>query len=157
METSEVIRFNGIDVDIKLSKDAYIPTKATTGATGYDVYLKGKKGTKITIKPKETVILDTGVSCNYPKGYDLQVRSRSGLSSKEQLLLLNGVGTIDSDYRGTIKLPLFNLSDKDVEIEQGQRIGQLVMLKTVEMDFKEVDNHKDITDRGTQGFGSTGK
>ena len=136
----------------KLTKTATLPTKATEGSSGYGLY----SDVEIHISPGERRIISTGISVELPPGYELQVRSRSGLAAKRGLVTLNSPGTIDSDYRGEIKGLLYNSSKTKYQtIFQGDRIAQLVLQKVPVCEYYEVEELSD-TSRGTGGFGSTG-
>jgi len=107
------------------------------------------------VGPGKQRIIDTGLSVAVPEGYELQVRPRSGLSFKHKITVTNSPGTIDSDYRGEIKIIIFNLGEEDFVINKGDRIAQGVVNKIEQFDIQEVDD-LDETERGGGGFGSTG-
>jgi len=111
---------------------------------------------EIVIKPQETKLINTGLFIELPTGWEAQVRSRSGLAAMENVFVLNSPGTIDSDYRGEIRVILTNLGDKDFIVHTGDRIAQMVLNKVTKIKFYEVTN-LDNTERGDGGFGSTGK
>ncbi len=142
-----------INVKIKkLHEDAVIPTYAHTSDAGCDVYALED----VSIKPNETgVIVKTGIAMAIPKGYEVQVRPRSGMSAKTKLRIANAPGTIDSAYRGEIGIIIDNLGAITAKIEKGQKIAQLVIMPVPMMVFEEVEE-LDETDRGNGGFGSTG-
>jgi dUTP pyrophosphatase len=127
-----------------------MPSRRTEGSTGYDIY----SSESVVIKPGEVIAVPTGISVQVPQGFDLQVRVRSSLASKG-IILANGVGTIDSDYTGEIKVLLANIGKKKYTINKLDRVAQLVLIKHEYIDFK-IDTLKE-TDRGSGGFGSTGK
>ena len=130
--------------------------ESTEFSTGVDVRFNPSHNQDITIYPGETVMLETGIAVEYPPGkFDLQYRSRSGLSSKG-LISLAGVGTVDADYRGELKSPVMNIGKGPINIRVGDRIGQLVMGLREQMEIIEVD-HLNETLRDNRGFGSTGK
>ena len=110
---------------------------------------------KLEIKPGKTAIIPTGLSLSIPKGYEAQIRPRSGLAAKKKISVLNTPGTIDSDYRGEIKIILINQSQEPFVVENGVRIAQMVICPIVQATLKEVNDLND-TDRGQGGFGSTG-
>ena len=110
----------------------------------------------ISIEPGKTSIIPTGISLSIPKNFELQIRPRSGLATKNQITVLNTPGTIDADYRGEIKVILINLSNKSFLVEKGARIAQMVLCPIVKAQLREVENLDD-TSRGSGGFGSTGK
>jgi dUTP pyrophosphatase len=110
---------------------------------------------KISIRPLERVLIKTGLFLEMEIGMECQVRPRSGLALKQGLTVLNTPGTVDADYRGELGVILINLSNKEVFIENGERIAQLVFAKIDSVDWLEVQS-TEITDRGSGGFGSTG-
>ena len=110
----------------------------------------------ITILPKKSYLVPTGISVAMPKNYEIQIRPRSGLAAKNNISVLNTPGTIDSDYRGEIKIILFNHGSDEFLINNGDRIAQIVLMPIHKIDFEEVDNLPD-TVRGEGGFGSTGR
>ena len=138
----------------KLNKNAIIPKYETQGASGLD--LKACLEKKIIIKPGEKSLIPTGIALSIPQNYEVQVRPRSGLAFKNSLTVLNTPGTIDSDYRGEIKVLLINLGKISFEVTHGLRIAQMVPCPIIKIDLEEVKNLDD-TNRGEGGFGSTGK
>ena len=134
-------------------KDLYKPEKATLGSAGFD--LVAAIPDEISIKPSETLLIPCGFSLELPKSFEAQVRPRSGIALKNQVTVLNSPGTIDSDYRGEIKVILINLSHKKFKVERGLRIAQMVVCPIIKAQLKEVENLK-YTIRGDGGFGSTG-
>ena len=138
----------------KLSIDAKIPTYGTEFAAGCDVYahIDGKE----IINPGETKLIKTGIAMEVPEGYAAFIYARSGLASKKGLAPANKVGVVDSDYRGEIMVALHNHSKEVREIENGERIAQIVIAPYIKAVFEEVDELAD-TKRGEGGFGSTGK
>ena len=138
----------------KLSKTASIPKYETDGSSGMD--LAADIDEKIEIKPGETKIIPTGLSVSIPKEFEIQIRPRSGLAAKSSISVLNTPGTIDSDYRGEIKVILFNHGNNDFKINNEDRIAQMILAPVIKMQLDEV---KDLpeTVRGEGGFGSTGK
>lgn len=135
----------------RLTNDALLPVYKTDGASGMDVTTIDN----YNLAPGEIKIFQTGLACAVSKGFELQVRSRSGLSSKHGIAVVNGVGTVDSDYRGQIGVPLINLSKNYFHIQKGDRIAQLVVCPVKQVKIVEVDD-LDETTRGDGGFGSTG-
>ena len=113
-------------------------------------------GSSISIYPGDTAIIPTGLALSIPRGFEAQIRPRSGLAAKQKVSVLNTPGTIDADYRGEIKVILINHSKELFTVEKGQRIAQLVICPVIQVQLKEVDN-LDETKRGEGGFGSTGK
>ena len=137
----------------RLSKTVSIPKYETAGSSGMD--LAADIDEKIEIKPGETQIIPTGLSVSIPQEFEIQIRPRSGLAAKYQLSVLNTPGTIDSDYRGEIKVILINLGKKIFIVEDGLRIAQMVLCPLTKAKIKEVET-LDGTTRGSGGFGSTG-
>ncbi|MEO0083729.1 MAG: dUTP diphosphatase [candidate division WOR-3 bacterium] len=127
------------------------PKYQTTQASGVDLH----SVQNITIKPKEFKIVSTGLAIEMPKNLEAQVRPRSGLAAKYGIGILNSPGTIDADYRGEIKVILFNIGKKAFRIKKGDRIAQLVFSRIVRVNFKEC-NTLSKTKRGSSGFGHTG-
>ena len=134
-------------------KDLPLPRYETDGAAGMDICAALSQ--PLTINPMEREAVPTGLAMAIPQGYEIQVRPRSGLAYKHGLTVANAPGTIDSDYRGEVKVILINLGDAPVEISHGMRIAQLV-LAPVAMAAPKIVNQLDDTDRGAGGFGSTG-
>ena len=130
-----------------------LPSISTLGASGMD--LRAFLDEPVVLKSMERCLVPTGLYIEIPKGYEGQVRSRSGLAINNGIMVLNAPGTIDSDYRGEIKIILMNLSKDDFEIKNGDRIAQLVISSYVVPEWKLVDTLDD-TQRNTGGFGSTG-
>ena len=138
----------------KFDKNIKLPVYKTSGSSGMDLMAYIKK--KINILPGRTVIVPTGIAIAIPKNYEIQIRPRSGLAAKKGISVLNTPGTIDSDYRGEIKIILINLSKKSFIINSGDRIAQMVLCPVAKAKIKEVKNLPK-TIRGKGGFGSTGK
>lgn len=136
----------------RLSDKAILPTYATPDSAGADLYA----AETVSIRPRETVLVHTGVALAIPEGYGGFIYARSGLASKRGLAPANKVGVIDADYRGEIMVALYNQSDKEETVEAGERIAQLVIAPVFRADFEETDCLDD-TLRGAGGFGSTGK
>lgn len=134
--------------------DRPMPGYATEGASGID--LSACIDETVAIMPMTSMLVGTGTFVAIPEGYEGQVRMRSGVSTKNSIILLNGVGTIDSDYRGEIRLALFNLSNKPFIINNGDRLCQMVLSAYERVQIIPVDELCK-TDRGDGGFGSTGK
>ena len=130
-----------------------LPNYETLLSAGMDIRAFTEES--ITIKPLERVLIKTGLYIELNKGYEAQVRSRSGLSLKKGIAVLNSPGTIDADYRGEIGIILINLSNEDFEILSGDRIAQMVISKYERVEW-ELSQSIDKTKRGTKGFGSTG-
>jgi dUTP pyrophosphatase len=138
----------------KTSKEVITPKYKTEGSSGVD--LSAFLNEKVVIKPNSSELIPTGLQVAIPEELEIQIRPRSGLAAKESMGVLNSPGTIDSDYRGELKIILFNHGDKDFIINNGDRIAQMVLVPILKMEFEEVDNLPD-TVRGQGGFGSTGK
>lgn len=139
----------------KLIEDAIIPTKGSNSAAGYDLYAITPKYIQI-IRSKSTVKINTGISLEIPDGYFGAIFARSSLATKNGIRPANCVGVIDADYRGEIIVPLHNDSDNDFKIQTGDRIAQLIIIPHQSIDFVEAETLDD-TERGKNGFGSTGK
>jgi dUTP pyrophosphatase len=131
-----------------------LPAYATIGSSGLDVRANIEQ--PITLQSLERTLVPTGLFVEIPLGYEIQVRPRSGLAVKQGLTCLNTPGTIDADYRGEIKVILINLSQEPQIIQPGDRIAQLVLQAIELIEWKSVDQLNE-TDRGTGGFGHTGK
>ena len=138
----------------KFYKNIKLPVYKTSGSSGMDLvaYIKNK----ITISPSKTAMVPTGIAVAIPKNYEIQIRPRSGLAAKKGISVLNTPGTIDSDYRGEIKIILINLSKKSFVVKSGDRIAQMILCPVAKGKLKEVKNLPE-TIRGKKGFGSTGK
>ena len=130
-----------------------LPTYETKGSAGVDLRAYVEK--LVVLKPLERALISTGIFIELPEGYEAQVRARSGLAIKHGISLVNGIGTIDSDYRGEIKIILINLGSKEFTINNGDRIAQMVFIKHEQADFQLVQELGG-TERGTGGFGHTG-
>ena len=138
----------------KLSHEVELPSYKTAGASGMDLMAFIKFS--VTIKPKTSSLIPTGLSIAFSKDYEIQIRSRSGLAAKHNISVLNSPGTVDSDYRGEIKVILVNLSNDNYTIKPYDRIAQIIISQFVKAEF-EIAENLDQTDRGNSGFGSTGK
>ena len=134
-------------------RKARVPFYATSGAAGADISAMLEEN--ITIAPSEVKIVPTGLFFEIPEGYEVQVRPRSGLAAKHGVTVLNTPGTVDSDYRGEVKVILINHSKKDFVVEDGMRIAQVVVAKALQADFLEGVELSE-TARGSGGFGHTG-
>lgn len=135
----------------KLKSNAVTPCYATPGSAGMDL----RSSHDAIIKPGESVMIATGLAIALENGFEAQIRPRSGLAAKHQITVLNTPGTIDSDYRGEIKVILVNHSKVDFEIKEGDRIAQMIIAKYELPNIYEVSD-LGKTDRGNKGFGSTG-
>ena len=138
----------------KLSSEVLIPKYETAGSSGMDLAAYIQKD--VIINPGDKALVPTGLSLSVPQGYEVQIRPRSGLAAKSGITVLNTPGTIDSDYRGEIKIILINLSKDKFIIKNGERIAQMVVCPIEQVTVKEVSELTD-TGRGMGGFGSTGK
>ena len=137
----------------RLSDNVSFPKYETEGSSGMD--LAANINENIEVEPGATVIVPTGISVSIPKNFEIQIRPRSGLAAKSKISVLNTPGTIDSDYRGELKVILINLGNKNFIIENGARIAQMVLCPVVKVKLKEV-KILEGTKRGSGGFGSTG-
>ena len=137
----------------RLSKKIPLPKYETEGSSGMD--LTANIENSLIITPGKTMVIPTGIALSIPKNFEIQIRPRSGLAAKNQISVLNTPGTIDSDYRGEIKVLLFNFGNKNFNIYNGLRIAQMVISPIVKAEIEEVDDLKQ-TSRGSGGFGSTG-
>ena len=140
----------------KLENASDLPTPhyATEQSAGLDLSAAIKN--EVILKPGEVKIIPTGIAIALPAGTEAQIRPRSGLAAKHSVTVLNSPGTIDADYRGEIKAILINHSNEDFTITRGMRIAQMVIAKYEHVKFDEVES-LDETQRGSSGFGSTGK
>ena len=138
----------------KLDSAVQLPAYKSTGASGMDLMAFIKK--PINVKPNSSSLIPTGLSVAFPENFEIQIRPRSGLAAKNNISVLNTPGTIDSDYRGEIKVIIYNHSNKDFIINNGDRIAQMVFTPVVKMELEET-NELPQTLRGDDGFGSTGK
>ena len=143
-------------IDVKVVKEdgVKLPVYMTEGAAGMDVYAHMETG--VVLGSLERAMVPTGMKMEIPYGYEVQVRPRSGLAAKHGISLVNTPGTIDSDYRGEVKVILINLSKDEYTVEPGERIGQLVLQKVYKMNFVECEELSE-TVRDAGGFGHTGK
>jgi dUTP pyrophosphatase len=138
----------------KLSTEVELPSYKTSGASGMDLMAFIKSS--ITVKPKTSMLVPTGLIMAFSEDYEVQIRPRSGLAAKNNISVLNTPGTIDSDYRGEIKVIIYNYGDNDFIINNKDRIAQMILTPVVKMELEETDNLPE-TIRGEGGFGSTGK
>ena len=138
----------------KLDPKVQLPSYKTKGSSGMDLMAFIKDPIKIA--PNTSALIPTGISVAISSDVEIQIRSRSGLAAKSSISVLNSPGTIDSDYRGELKIILFNHSKKEFVVRNNDRIAQMVLMPVLKIDFEEVDNLPD-TLRGSGGFGSTGK
>ena len=138
----------------KLNSSAKLPSYKTNGASGMD--LMACINEPINLKPGESFLVPTGLAVAIPEKYEIQIRPRSGLAAKNSISILNTPGTIDSDYRGELKIILFNHGNKNFKINKNDRIAQMVLTPVIKMDLEET-NELPVSLRGERGFGSTGK
>ena len=138
----------------KLSPEVKLPSYKSSGASGMDLMAFIKSS--ITIKPKTSDLISTGLSIAFSEDYEIQIRPRSGLAAKNNISVLNTPGTIDSDYRGEIKIIIYNHGDSDFVINNEDRIAQMILTPVIKIEFEETNNLPK-TIRGEGGFGSTGK
>jgi|TARA_B100001540_G_C15790361_1_gene635119 dUTP pyrophosphatase len=138
----------------KLSPEVKLPSYKTSGASGMD--LMAFISSPIIVKPNSSQLVPTGISLAFSENYEIQIRPRSGLAAKNNISVLNTPGTIDSDYRGEIKVIIYNHGNKDFEIKNNDRIAQIILSPVIKMKLEETENLPE-TIRGEGGFGSTGK
>ena len=138
----------------KLNSKVQLPKYKTVGSSGMDLMALIEK--PIIIKPQKSALIPTGLSIAIPEDTEVQIRPRSGLAVKSSISVLNTPGTIDSDYRGELKIILFNHGKKDFTVKNNDRIAQMILMPILKVNFEEVEKLPD-TVRGTGGFGSTDK
>ena len=139
----------------KLDPAVKLPEYKTNGASGMDIIAFIKK--PISLKPKMSSIIPTGLSVAFSKDYEIQIRPRSGLAAKNNISILNTPGTIDSDYRGEIKVIIYNHGKEEFIINNGDRIAQMILSPVLKIELEETNGDLPETIRGEGGFGSTGK
>jgi dUTP pyrophosphatase len=147
---------NDIAVKVKILDHAVgmkLPSYATQGSAGMDLTAALEEA--FVLEPNERTLIPTGLSLSMPLGYEAQIRPRSGLALKNGITVLNAPGTVDSDYRGEVKVLLANMGTEDFTIERGMRIAQMVIAKHEHVQWEAVESLED-SDRGEGGFGSTG-
>ncbi|MBI2660273.1 dUTP diphosphatase [Candidatus Woesearchaeota archaeon] len=140
-----------LKIKIKKNSDAKMPLYVHKGDSGADLY----SAEECLLNPMERKLVPTGIRISIPYGYEAQIRPKSGLAIEHGITHANCIGTIDSGYRGEIKIPMINLGSKPYKIEKGKKIGQMVFAKIEEAIFEEADE-LDVTTRNDKGFGSTG-
>ena len=138
----------------KLDPKVTLPSYKTKGASGMDLMAFVKE--KIVIKPQTSALIPTGLSVAFSEDYEIQIRPRSGLAAKNNISVLNTPGTIDSDYRGELKIIIFNHGNHDFIVNNDDRVAQMVLTPVAKMELEEA-NELPKTLRGEGGFGSTGK
>ena len=141
-----------MEIKIK-SESGIVPAYETTGSAGMDIraYLKEP----VELLPGQRALIPTGIYLEIPEGYEVQIRARSGLAIKRGIGLVNGIGTIDSDYRGEVKIALINWGDEPFVISNGERVAQMVAARYEKVEFTVADKLSE-TERGSGGFGHTG-
>ena len=138
----------------KLNPAVKLPKYKTSGASGVDLSAFIKEA--IDLKPKESILIPTGLSVAFSEDFEIQIRPRSGLAAKNNISVLNTPGTIDSDYRGEIKVIIYNHGSVNFLINNGDRVAQMILAPVLKMELEEVNNLPESI-RGKNGFGSTGK
>ena len=138
----------------KLNSKVQLPKYKTDGSSGMDLIAFIES--PINIKPQESALIPTGISIAIPKNTEVQIRPRSGLAAKSSMSVLNTPGTIDSDYRGEIKIILFNHGKEEFIINNNDRVAQMILMPIIKAEFQEIEDLPK-TVRGSGGFGSTGK
>ena len=138
----------------KLNPSVQLPSYKTNGASGMDLMAFIEK--PISLEPGKSCLVSTGLSVAFPQEYEIQIRPRSGLAAKKNISVLNTPGTIDSDYRGELKIILFNHSSEKFMINNNDRVAQMVLTPIIKMELEET-NELPESIRGKGGFGSTGK
>lgn len=136
------------------SEGIELPSYKTTDSAGMDI--RAAVDEAVLLKPGERALIPSGLQFAIPKGYEIQVRPRSGLAIKHGITMLNSPGTIDADYRGEVKLIVINHGKHNFKIERGERLAQLIIAPVVQMSIQEVEEISE-TQRGEGGFGSTGR
>jgi dUTP pyrophosphatase len=136
----------------KLTKTAHTPQKMTAHSSGYDLYADVDE---ISIQPKDVALISTGISLEIPPGYEAQIRPRSGLAIKNKIGILNSPGTIDADYRGEVKVILFNFGNEPFIVRRDMRIAQMVFSRVEHAELEESASLEE-TERDDGGFGHTG-
>ena len=148
------VKMPGIEIKIINHSSNPLPGYATQGSSGMDI--RASLETPKTLRSLERALIPTGLFIELPEGYEAQIRPRSGLALKQGITCLNSPGTIDSDYRGEIKVILINLSDKDFVVNDGDRIAQMVIATHERITWIETETLQDSL-RGAGGFGHTGE
>lgn len=138
----------------KLDPAVKLPAYKTNGASGMDLMAFIKE--PVNVKPKTSSLIPTGLSVAFSEDYEIQIRPRSGLAAKNNISVLNTPGTVDSDYRGEIKVIIYNHGSENFVINNGDRIAQMILTPVIKMELEETNNLPE-TIRGEGGFGSTGK
>lgn len=152
--TFAAMQSNKVRIYIKNHSENPLPAYATLGSSGMDI--RAAITEPIVMQPMQRTLVATGIFVAIPEGYEIQIRPRSGMALKQGITCLNTPGTIDADYRGEVKVILINLSTEEQTIAPGDRIAQMVLQKVEHIEWIEKDTLNE-TERGTGGFGSTGK
>ena len=139
----------------RLYPSVELPNYKTNGASGMD--LMAFIENPISLKSHSSCLVPTGISVAFPSEFEIQIRPRSGLAAKNNISILNTPGTIDSDYRGEIKIIIYNHGDSDFNVNNGDRIAQMILCPVIKMELEETNDKLPETIRGEGGFGSTGK
>lgn len=159
------IKLSVPDMNVRVSRTAEsdmevpLPRYATRGAAGMDLYANfgtNKRGRGVTLMPNGRALIPTGLMIEIPRGYEMQIRPRSGLALRHGVTVANAPGTIDSDYRGEVAVILINLGHEVFEVSHGDRIAQIVLAPVMQVNWLSSDS-LDKTERGAGGFGSTGR
>jgi len=148
------VRMSSVNIKIVNASANPLPQYATKGSSGMDI--RAALEAPVTLQPLERTMIPTGLFVEIPAGYEIQIRPRSGLAIKQGITCLNTPGTIDSDYRGEIKIILINLSSEEQVIDHGDRIAQMIVQRTERAEFEQVEFLNE-TERASGGFGHTGK
>jgi dUTP pyrophosphatase len=148
------VRLGIMEIKIINTSNQQLPAYETAHAAGMD--LRANVTAPVVLKPMERALIPTGLFIEIPKGYEAQIRPRSGLAFKHGITVLNSPGTIDADYRGEIKVLLINLGQETFEIKEGERVAQMIISKHETVSWSEVEVLSETT-RGAGGYGSTGK
>ena len=138
---------------VKLKESAVLPQYQTVGAAGADIHACLEM--PMTLQPMERAVIPTGLAMAIPEGYEVQIRARSGMSIKHGITLVNGIGTVDADYRGEVGVLVINLGQEAFTVEPGMRIAQMVVAEYTVAEWSEVTS-LDSTERGEKGYGSSG-
>ena len=148
-----------VPVKVYNKSENALPAYETEGSAGMDLRAYLPENTILQVKPGERILVDTGLYIELPKGYEAQVRPRSGLALKKGITVLNTPGTIDADYRNSIGIILANFGNDVFEVRNGDRIAQLVLNEVPQIKWEKVSKKEDLSNtiRGLNGFGSTGK
>tara|TARA_Y100000310_G_C20522204_1_gene734226 strand:- start:134 stop:571 length:438 start_codon:yes stop_codon:yes gene_type:complete len=139
----------------RVSSDVQMPEYKSEGASGFDLHAYMENS--VFIEPRDISIIPTGLHFSIPSGYELQIRSRSGLAANQGIMVLNSPGTVDSDYRGEVKVILINLGSERVKVAPGDRVAQGIITSVEQVILQDIEEELKASARGSKGFGSTGK